>query len=102
VGADVNPYLAMAACLASGLYGIRKKMKLKQACTSGNGYIDHSNGNTAYTLSDATNKMKESGIAEELFGKSFTSHFIQSREWEWRQHLKVVSDWELKRYFEII
>ena len=102
VGADVNPYLAMAASLASGLYGIKKKMKLKQPCTTGNGYLDHSNGNTPYTLIDATNKMKESGIADDLFGKTFTSHFIQSREWEWRQHLKVVSDWELKRYFEII
>ena len=102
IGADVNPYLAMAAALASGLYGIKQKMKLKQPCTTGNGYLDHSNGNTPYTLIDATNKMKESGIAAELFGQTFANHFIQSREWEWRQHLKVVSDWELKRYFEII
>ncbi|MEY3945427.1 MAG: hypothetical protein RJB03_133 [Bacteroidota bacterium] len=102
IGADVNPYLAMAASLASGLYGIKKKMKLKQPCTTGNGYLDHSNGNTPYTLIDATSKMKESGIATELFGQTFANHFIQSREWEWRQHLKVVSDWELKRYFEII
>jgi glutamine synthetase len=46
--------------------------------------------------------MKENPIAAELFGKTFVDHFAQSREWEWRQHLKVVSDWELKRYFEII
>ena len=32
MGSDVNPYLAMAACLASGLYGIKNKLKLKQAC----------------------------------------------------------------------
>ena len=29
VGSDSNPYLAMAACLASGLYGIKNKLKLK-------------------------------------------------------------------------
>lgn len=102
IGADVNPYLAMAACLAAGLYGIRKKLKLKQAATTGNGYLEHSFGSIPHTLKDATKKMKESPIATELFGKTFTDHFAQSREWEWRQHLKVVSDWELKRYFEII
>jgi glutamine synthetase len=41
-------------------------------------------------------------IAKELFGETFTNHFVQSREWEWRQHLKAVTDWEYKRYFEII
>ncbi|MEY3059803.1 MAG: hypothetical protein RL000_1155 [Bacteroidota bacterium] len=46
--------------------------------------------------------MKSSSIAKELFGETFTNHFIQSREWEWRQHLKAVTDWEYKRYFEII
>jgi glutamine synthetase len=25
-----------------------------------------------------------------------------TREWEWQQHLKAVTDWEYKRYFEII
>ena len=102
IGADVNPYLAMAACLAAGLYGIKKKMKLKQAATTGNGYLEHSHGSIPHTLIDATKKMKDNPIATELFGKTFVEHFGQSREWEWRQHLKVVSDWELKRYFEII
>ena len=102
IGADVNPYLAMAASLASGLYGIKKKMKLKQPATTGNGYQEKSYGTLPYTLIDATNQMKSSAIAKELFGETFTAHFIQSREWEWRQHLKAVTDWEYKRYFEII
>jgi glutamine synthetase len=102
IGADVNPYLAMAASLAAGLYGIKKKMKLKQAATTGNGYQEKSYGTLPYTLIDATNQMKSSAIAKELFGETFTAHFIQSREWEWRQHLKAVTDWEYKRYFEII
>jgi glutamine synthetase len=102
IGSDVNPYLAMAACLAAGLYGIRKKMKLKQPATVGNGYRDYSNGTLPHTLIDATLQMKTSPIAEELFGKAFVDHFVQSRDWEWRQHLKAVTDWEYKRYFEII
>lgn len=102
IGADVNPYLAMAASLAAGLYGIKKKMKLKQPATTGNGYQEKSFGTLPHTLIDATHQMKSSAIAKELFGETFTAHFIQSREWEWRQHLKAVTDWEYKRYFEII
>lgn len=102
IGADVNPYLAMAASLASGLYGIQKKMKLGQQPVTGNGYLDTSNGSLSHTLIEATEKMRKSTIAAELFGKSFVDHFTQSREWEWRQHLKAVTDWEYKRYFEII
>ncbi|MFX5743178.1 hypothetical protein ABTE37_19765, partial [Acinetobacter baumannii] len=50
----------------------------------------------------ATARMKQTGLAHEIFGDAFTNHFIATREWEWRQHLKPVTDWELKRYFEII
>jgi glutamine synthetase len=46
--------------------------------------------------------MKSSSIAGEILGTSFVDHFLKTREWEWRQHLKVVTDWEMKRYFEII
>lgn len=102
IGSDVNPYLAMAASLASGLYGIRNKLKLKQPSTTGNGYTDLSNGTLPKTLDEATQMMKQSPIAKELFGEKFAAHFIQTREWEWRQHLKAVTDWEMKRYFEII
>src|SRR5690606_38338609 len=102
VGSDVNPYLALAACLASGLYGIQKKMKLKQPHTVGNGYRDEQHGVLPRNLSEATEKMKHSDIAKELFGETFVQHFTQTREWEWRQFAKVVTDWELKRYFEII
>lgn len=102
IGADVNPYLAMAASLATGLYGIKNKIELKQAACIGNGYKDFSNGVLPSTLQEATQKMKSSPIAKELFGEKFTKHFVQTREWEWRQHLKSVTDWEYRRYFEII
>jgi glutamine synthetase len=46
--------------------------------------------------------MKESEIAKNLLGEEFVDHFTRTREWEWRQSLKYVTDWELRRYFEII
>ncbi len=102
VGSDANPYLAMAGCLAAGLYGIKNKLKLKTAATTGNGYADKKNGVLPKNLWDATQAMKTSVIAKELFGDTFVQHFTGTREWEWRQFSKAVTDWELKRYFEII
>jgi len=102
VGSDANPYVAMAGLLAAGLYGIKNKLKLEQAATSGNGYKDFSNGILPGNLYDATQKMKESSVAKEILGDQFVGHFTQTRMWEWRQHLKAVTDWEFKRYFEII
>jgi glutamine synthetase len=102
IGSDANPYLAMAAAVASGLYGIKNNLKLRQPATTGNGYEDFSNGTLPRNLSEATQRMKESPIAKEILGEKFTEHFILTREWEWKQHLKAVTDWEFKRYFEII
>jgi glutamine synthetase len=102
VGSDCNPYLAIAACLASGLYGIEKNLKLEQPETKGNGYAVHKYGKLPSNLQKATKAMKKSEVAIELFGETFVHHFCGTREWEWRQHAKAVTDWELKRYFEII
>lgn len=102
VGSDANPYLAHAAALASGLYGIKNNLKLTTPMTKGNGYKDISNGTLPTSLWDATQAMKNSPIAKELFGDKFVKHFSGSREWEWKQHLKAVTDWEYKRYFEIV
>lgn len=102
VGSDSNPYLAMAACLASGLYGVRNKMKLEIPPTTGNGYADKKHGILPSSLWDASQAMKHSPLAKELFGEQFVAHFTGTREWEWRQFSKVVTDWELKRYLEII
>jgi len=100
-GADVNPYLSIAASIGAGLFGIENKLTL-QTITTGNGYKEEKFGRLPATLEMATAKMKQAGLAAEIFGDRFTEHFIATREWEWRQHLKPVTDWELKRYFEII
>ncbi|HEY8398368.1 MAG TPA: glutamine synthetase family protein [Flavihumibacter sp.] len=102
VGSDSNPYLALAACLAAGLYGIKNKLKLEVPETIGNGYANKSNGTLPAGLWAATQAMKNSPIAEELFGREFTRHFVASREWECREFAKVVTNWETQRYLEII
>ena len=102
VGSDTNPYLAVAACLAAGLYGIAHKLVLQQPPTAGNGYRDTTYGILPGNLSEATAIMRQSAVAMELFGADFVDHFTRTREWEWKQYAKAVSDWELKRYFEII
>ncbi len=101
-GADVNPYLAMAASLASGLYGIRHGLSLSDSPLNGSAYEHGSDKALPPDLGQAIRAMKESGIAVELFGESFVNHFIATREWEWNQFQSRVTDWEIKRYFEII
>ena len=101
-GSDVNPYLAMATALAAGLYGIENNLELSIKPTIGNGYEDKSNGTLPSDLKSATDKMKSSSLAKSLFGDDFVDHFCRTREWEHRQFAASVTDWEIKRYFEII
>ena len=101
-GADSNPYLAMAASLASGLYGIENKLELNISATVGNAYADKSLEMLPENLGEATRRMKDSELASTLFGEGFVKHFCATREWEWRAYAGAVTSWELKRYFEII
>jgi glutamine synthetase len=101
-GSDVNPYLAIAACVASGLYGIQKNLQLKDKPVIGSAYKDDSMPRLPRNLHEATLKMSESKLARELFGDTFVDHFVNTRLWEWRQFQDSVTSWEMKRYFEII
>lgn len=102
VGSDVNPYLAIAACLASGLYGIENELPLSIQSTIGNGYDNKKDGVLPTNLKEATDAMRNSTLAADLFGKPFVDHFCESRDWEWRSFSREVTNWEMKRYFEII
>ncbi len=101
-GSDANPYLAMAACLAAGLYGIRNKLTLDQQMTTANGYEDREAAKLPHSLLEASTAMKDSAIAKELFGSYFVEHFTATRLWECKQYAKAVTNWEMQRYFEII
>lgn len=101
-GSDINPYLAIAAALASGLYGIEHKLPLKTKPTSGSAYVESGAKRLPKNLLEATEALAKSKIAVELFGKAFVEHFVATRLWEWRQFEAAVTTWELERYFEII
>ena len=101
-GADMNPYLAVAASLASGLYGVKHGLKLKDEPVSGSAYEKKEAVKFPNTLRDATQKFRESAVARELFGDMFVDHYSETREWEVRQHQAAVTSWELERYFELV
>jgi glutamine synthetase len=75
---------------------------LNIAATKGNEYENTASQKLPKTLDEATKAMKTSAVAKELFGETFVDHFIVTREWEWKQFAEAVTDWELKRYFEIV
>jgi glutamine synthetase len=101
-GSDVNPYLAVTALLAAGLWGIERELPLDQPATTGSAYVDESVERLPRTLADATRRFADSKAMRELLGETFVDHFAATREWEWRQFADAVTDWELRRYFEII
>jgi glutamine synthetase len=101
-GADINPYLAMAAVLAAGLHGVEKGLKLVTPPITGTNQGAENVPRAPRTLIETTRQFKQSAIARDWLGNDFVDHFAATREWEWRQWLDGVTDWELKRYFEII
>ncbi|HEX2659808.1 MAG TPA: glutamine synthetase, partial [Polyangia bacterium] len=101
-GSDANPYLGLAAAIGSGLWGIEKKLKLTAPPIVGSGYADEVAARLPRNLAEATERFDQSALARELFGDAFVDHFVTSRRWEWRQFSKAVTDWERRRYFEII
>jgi len=101
-GADVNPYLAMAAVIAAGLHGVEKNLKLTAKPITGTNQGAESVPRAPRTLVETTRAFRDSDAARDWFGDDFVDHFAATREWEWRQWLDGVTDWELKRYFEII
>lgn len=101
-GADVNPYLAMAAVIAAGLDGVEKGMKLTASAIHGTNGGAENIPRAPRTLIETTRNFQQSKVARDWLGDTFVDHFAATREWEWRQWLDGVTDWELKRYFEII
>jgi glutamine synthetase len=101
-GADVNPYLAMAGCIAAGLYGVENELELKDPPIVGSGYIEKRGVPLPRSLEEATAKFSQSKVARDLLGDAFVDHFVSTRDWEFRQFRDSVTSWELERYFEII
>ena len=101
--ADINPYIAFAASIGSGLWGIENKIE-PTAPVEGNAYEKRFPAKMGLpsTLWEAAQKLKGSKAARDLFGDAFVDHYVATREWEEREARKAITDWQLARYFEII
>jgi glutamine synthetase len=101
--ADINPYLALAAAIGSGLWGIEQRIEPDSPIV-GNAYdqVHPAIRKLPSTLWDAAERLSHSAAARSLFGDAFVDHHAATRQWEEREFRRSVTDWELSRYFEII
>ena len=101
--ADINPYIAGAAAFGSGLWGIENQIEPGEPVV-GNAYDKKFPQERKFpgTLEEAALRLEESKAARELFGDVFVEHYAATRKWESQEYQKHITDWELKRYLEII
>lgn len=100
-GADVNPYLALAATIAGGLWGIEHELELEPAF-AGNAYAATGVARLPTTLPEAIDAFSSSPVAIEAFGSEVHTHLVNTARQEWASANRAVTDWELARNFERI
>jgi glutamine synthetase len=98
-GADVNPYLAIAALVAGALHGIQQRLELETAF-EGNAYQDDTASRVPSTLRDALGQFEGSEVARHAFGQEVVEHYSHAARVELRAFDAAVTDWELVRGFE--
>ena len=97
-GGDVNPYLALAAMIASGLHGIDNELELEPPF-EGNAYTADK-PRVPDTLRDARELFAASDVAREAFGEEVVAHYLNHADVELRAFDSAVTDWERFRGFE--
>ena len=100
--ADINPYIAIATALAAGLHGIENKTEPPPPAQGDASRRDGKFAALPRTLRDASRWLAKSVAAKEILGEGFVDHYVRTRDWEVRQFDRVVTEWELRRYFEVI
>ena len=109
-GADANFYLVFAATLASGLYGVERKLELPDRF-DGNAYdqatvmkaIERGHiRSLARNLTASTDLFEQSETAREYLGDEFVDHFVATRRWEVKEYERAVTNWDRRRYLELI
>jgi glutamine synthetase len=97
--ADINPYVAIAATIAAGLWGIEKQMEPPPP-VEGDASVRDDLAPLPRTLREANALLAASARVRELLGDGFVEHYVRTRDWECRQYERVVTEWERARYFE--
>jgi glutamine synthetase len=100
-GADVNPYLVLAASIAAGLYGIDHELEPGDPYPR-NAYAATDVPRIPSTLVEAIAELRDSAVAVEAFGPDVHHHLLNTAEQEWLASNRHVTDWELARNFERI
>lgn len=100
-GADINPYLAYAAALASGLDGIRNRIE-PPPIFEGDVYSAKDLPRVPHSLRDAIEAMEESEFARAAFGDDVIEHYLHFYRTEQAAFDRAVTNWERARYFEQI
>jgi glutamine synthetase len=97
-GADLNPYLALAALIAGGLHGVARELPL-EAPVTGNAYVSDK-PRVPSTLRDARDAFASSAVAREAFGDEVVDHYLNNARVELAAFDAAVTDWERFRGFE--
>ena len=97
-GGDVNQYLATAALIAGGLYGIEHALEL-EPMFEGNAYGSDA-PRVPTTLREAAELFGKSEIAREAFGADVVEHYLNNARIEVQAYDAAITDWERVRGFE--
>ncbi|HYH81610.1 MAG TPA: glutamine synthetase family protein [Longimicrobium sp.] len=98
-GGDANPYLAYAAIIGAGLYGIEHEIE-PPAEFHGNAYTSTGHPKVPRALWEAAELLEESTIAREIFGDEVVQHYANAARVEQGTYDAVVTSWERERYLE--
>jgi len=98
-GADINPYLAIAAQLAAGIKGIEDKLELP-APAKGDAYSNAKANDLPASLSEASDNLKKSKMLRDAFGDDVVDHYVRAATWEQEEFSRIVTDYEVARGFE--
>lgn len=97
-GGDVNQYLAVAALIAAGLYGMERELELPDP-VQGNAYAGSAE-RLPTTLAEAAELFGKSELAHAAFGDDVVEHYLNNARVELEAFNSAVTDWERMRGFE--
>jgi glutamine synthetase len=97
-GGDVNQYLAVAALIAGGIYGIEHELEL-EAIFEGNAYASDA-PRVPSSLREATSLFAASDVARSAFGEDVVEHYLNNARIEQAAYDAAITDWERVRGFE--
>ena len=91
IGADANPYVALAATLACGYLGMKNRVEPTPEC-KGDAYLG--DYQLPRSLGEALEKLRAERDLATVLGESFITVYTEVKEIEYAEFMKVISPWE--------